>query len=193
MCVPHDNLAPFSFNQEKAIQAIAFLLKQTPETNRSDEYMRVLKLLYFADRESIKETGTPITGDRFVALPHGPTLSRLYNLVRQEAPGGVEWDKYIEKDNYVIRLINDPGNGKLCRYEIELLRRIWEENRGLGVWDVAKKSETFQEFIKNNPGTSSKQIPLTDLLDALGRQDWFEAILEDAQDDTEFARRFAVG
>jgi len=174
----HNELNPFKFDQEKAIQAVAFLLKQKHETNHSDNYMRILKLLYFADRESIKETGTPITGDRFVALPHGPILSRLCDLVRQEAPDGIEWDKYIEKDGYDIRLINDPGNGKLCRYEIELLKRIWDENRELGEWDVAKKSENLPEFMKNNPGASSRPIPLIDLLDAIGKSDWLQEITE---------------
>lgn len=163
-----DSSSPFRFNQAKSIQAIAFLLKQKPETNRSDNYMRVLKLLYFADRESIRETGTPITGDTFVALTHGPTLSRLCNLVRQEAPGGIEWDRFIERDGYDIRLIDDPGNGKLCKYEIELLRRIWEENRELGEWDVAQKSEELSEWVNNNPGKSSKYILLEDMLKAVG-------------------------
>ncbi|MBW8015056.1 MAG: DUF4065 domain-containing protein [Planctomycetes bacterium] len=178
MRAPCNNSNPFSFDLEKAIQAVAFLLKQKPQTNCSDNYMRILKLLYFADRESIKETGTPITGDRFVALKYGPTLSRLLNLVRQEAPGGIEWDKFIQKVGYDIRLINDPGNGKLCKYEIELLRKIWNENRDLGEWDVATKSETFQEFIKNNPGDSQKPIPLTDLLEAVGRSDWLQGIIQ---------------
>lgn len=168
LLVKPDSSSPFRFNQAKSIQALAFLLKQKPETNRSDNYMRVLKLLYFADRESIKETGSPITGDKFVAMPHGPTLSRLCNLVKQEAPGVIEWDEFIEKDGYNIRLIKDPGNGKLCRYEVELLRKIWEENRELGEWEVAQKSEELPEWIQNNPGDSSKWIPLIDMLKALG-------------------------
>jgi uncharacterized phage-associated protein len=178
MILRRNRPTPFMFDQEKAIQAVAFLLKQKPDTNRSDNYMRILKLLYFADRESIRETGLPITGDSFVALPHGPTLSRMCDLVRQKAPGGIEWDKYIERDGYDIRLINDPGNGKLCRYEIELLERIWDENRELGEWEVAVKSKQLPEFLKNNPGTSSRFIPFADLLEAIGRSDWLQDILD---------------
>lgn len=37
-------------------------------------YLRMLKLLYLADRESLKETGHTITGDRVVAMEHGPVL-----------------------------------------------------------------------------------------------------------------------
>ncbi len=173
----------FGFNQLKAIQAVAFLLKQKHPT-KSDNFMRVLKLLYFADRESIKETGSPVTGDRFVAMEHGPTLSHLLDLVHQRTFDTEEWDKYIEKNEYEIRLINDPGNSKLCRYEIDLLKRIWEENRELGEWEVAKKSEKFQEWKKNNPGTSSRPIPLSDLLVAVGRRDWLKVILERVAENT---------
>ncbi len=182
-------LTPFKLNLLKAIQAVAFLLKQKHAT-KSDNYMRVLKLLYFADRESLKETGSPITGDHFVAMEHGPTLSKLMDLVNQRAFNNAEWDKYIEKDGYEIRLIDDPGNGKLCRYEIELLKRIWEENRELGEWEVAMKSEKLPEWKKNNPGKSSCPIPLTDLLDAVGKRDWLGAIVEDARADASFASRF---
>lgn len=185
------NPVPFKFNQQKAIQAVAFLLKQKHAT-KSDNYMRVLKLLYFADRESLKETGNPITGDHFIAMKHGPTLSRLVDLANQREVGNVEWDKYIERDGYDIRLINDPGNGKLCRYEIDLLKRIWEENRELGEWEVAMKSEDLPEWKKNNPGDSSRPIPLSDLLEAIGRGDWLEVITKRAAEDAAARHLFGV-
>lgn len=182
---------PFEFNQTKAIQAVAFLLKQKHPT-KSDNFMRVLKLLYFADRKSIEETGSPITGDRFVAMEHGPTLSRLVDLVNQRTFNNSEWDDYIEKEEYDIHLVKDPGNGKLCRYEIDLLKRIWEENRELGEWEVAKKSEKLPEWIKNNPGSSSCVIPLPDLLEAIGKSDWLDEILESALEDATARRLFGV-
>ncbi len=158
------------------MQAIAFLLKQNRATNESDNYMRVLKLLLFADRKSLEETGKPITGDHFVALRHGPTLSEILRLVKQESIYNSEWDKYIQKDGYNIRLINDPGNDELNRYEIELLSKIWQEYREKGEWDVAEESEKLPEFIKNNPGNSSKIISLADLLEAMGKSEWLEEI-----------------
>ena len=58
---------PFQFNRAKAIQATAFLLKTRP--SHKDSYMRLLKILYVADRESLQETGTTITGDKFISMP----------------------------------------------------------------------------------------------------------------------------
>lgn len=186
-------LNPFELNQKKAIQAVAFLLKQNHETNQSDNYMRLLKLLYFADRKSLEETGRPITGDYFVAMEHGPTLSQLLNLVNQREINNEEWDKYIQRDGHNIRLIKDPGNGKLCRYEIDLLRKIWSQYREKGEWEVALESEELPEWKKNNPGKSSKFIPLSDVLEAIGKSGWLEEICEAAQENSEIEHILKTG
>lgn len=185
LIVGQSDFHPFNFNCKKAIQAVAFLLKQNHETNNSDNYMRLLKLLYFADRKSLEETGNPITGDRFVAMKNGPTLSELLNLVKQQSVNSSEWDKYIQREGYNIRLINDPGNDELCRYEIELLSKIWQQYREKGEWDVANESEQLQEFIKNPPGESSRDIFLSDVLEALGKKELLGEILNRARENSE--------
>jgi len=102
----------------------------------------------------------------------------LLDLVNQEDVNNIEWDKYIQKEGYNIRLIQDPGNDKLCRYEIDLLTKIWSENRDKGEWQIALESENLSEFKKNNPGTSSRPISLSDVLEALGKSDWLQDIIE---------------
>jgi uncharacterized phage-associated protein len=188
LVIHHNKEQPFKFNQKKAIQAVAFLLKQNPETNKSDNYMRLLKLLYFADRKSLEETGKPITGDRFVALPHGPTLSTLLDLVKQEGFNNDEWNKYIQKDGYNIRMVNDPGNDELCHYEMELLSKIWQQYREIGEWALAIESEQLPEFTQNHPGESSKSIPLSDVLKALGKAARLDDILNAAEESAEIDR-----
>lgn len=54
---------------EKAIQAVGVLLRR--EGKRASR-LRLLKLLYIADRISLQKTGTPILGSKVVALKHGP-------------------------------------------------------------------------------------------------------------------------
>ena len=44
---------------------------------------QLVKLLYLADRQSLIETGTPITGDRFVFLIDGSALKRVLGLIRE--------------------------------------------------------------------------------------------------------------
>jgi uncharacterized phage-associated protein len=92
------------------VQAAAVLLK---EAGGKMTRLRLLKLLYIADRESIAETFQPITGDDVVAMDHGPVLSKTYRLIRRELqPGNVIWDKYIAQDgNRNHALVDHPGDG----------------------------------------------------------------------------------
>jgi len=106
----------FHFKIDKTMQAIAALLHFHGTKEMS--YLRMLKILYIADRESLKETGRPITGDRIVALEHGPVLSGVYDLLRGEHTAWPVWSEFFQKNGYRIVLINDPGNGKLSKYEI---------------------------------------------------------------------------
>src|SRR5438445_7076997 len=86
----------FRFNIDKTMQAIAALLHFHGTKEMS--YLRMLKLLYIADRESLKETGRPITGDRIVAMEHGPVLSGVYNLVKGEHTAWPIWSEFFKKN-----------------------------------------------------------------------------------------------
>src|SRR5271155_4089348 len=64
----------------KTIQAIGVLLRA--DGVKRMNYMRLLKLLYMADRESLRETGRPITGGPVTAMERGPVLEEVYDLIR---------------------------------------------------------------------------------------------------------------
>ena len=63
----------FAFYPTKTAQASAVLLKQEPGQRMGR--LRLLKMPYIADREWIKCCRRPITGDRIVAMDHGPVLT----------------------------------------------------------------------------------------------------------------------
>lgn len=53
----------WTFSTKKATQAVSVILKAAPDCQM--DYRKLMTLLYIADRESIKETGSPITGDSY--------------------------------------------------------------------------------------------------------------------------------
>ncbi len=55
--------------------------------------LKLVKLLYLADRESLQKHGNPISFDRLVSMDHGPVLSRTLNLICGAVGGesGAEW------------------------------------------------------------------------------------------------------
>lgn len=179
---------PFDFDQTKTAQAVAFLLKRSPRQRES--YMKILKELYIADRESIKETGRPITGDAFVAMKKGPVLSQVYDLIKGVHAGSAEWNHFIQKRMWDIELIEDPGIGKLCRYEMDKLAEVAERYKRHGKWRVVDLTHDFPEWKKNDPGNSMKPIPLSDVLEAINASDRQVLIESDAAERRAFHHLF---
>ena len=79
----------FRFDFEKTLQGASVLLNL--DGSRMDR-IRLLKLLYIADREAFGEWGIPISHDNYVSMDNGPVPSQTYNLVKE---GGRFWSEYI--------------------------------------------------------------------------------------------------
>jgi len=182
----------FAFKFDKAVQAVAYLLHR--ESSGEMNYMRLLKILYIADRESIRETGRPITGDRVAAMKQGPVLSELLDLIKGVHLRYPEWAKFIRRDEYNVRLVGEPGLANLSRFEIETLERVAEEHRSHDEWAMVEFTHKFLEWKKNDPGDSMrmKWIPFNDVLEAVGRLADLPEIEEDARADQAFARLFGA-
>ena len=156
----------FPLQVEKAVQAIGVLYRQ--DRVKRMNYMRLLKLLYIANREAIKETGRPITGGSVTAMERGPVLQDVYDLIRGRHAEMPLWDRYFQKDKYSLELVSDPDVRKLSKYEIDKLQQIAQKHENDDEWDLSHLTHSFEEWKKNDPGTSSRPIPLNDILEAVG-------------------------
>lgn len=67
------------FSERKAAEAAAFLLLKG---GGGLELLKLMKLMYLAERESFKKYGESITGDAFVSMQHGPVLSGTYDFAK---------------------------------------------------------------------------------------------------------------
>ncbi len=175
------------FSARKATQAAGVLLRD--RSGRRDNYMRVLKLLYLADREAIKTIDRPILGDHFVAMERGPVLSNVYNLIKGEHGNLPAWSSYIQRDRYDIKLIEDPGVDALSSKEVELLQQVALNHADDDEWALVEFTHKLPEWIKNNPGGAVKPIPLRDILEATGRSadaDQIEANIKRRDDLDQF-------
>jgi uncharacterized phage-associated protein len=175
----------FQFNFLKSLQTAAVLLAY--EKDRRMSCIRLLKLLYIADRESMAETGWPITGDKPVAMKHGPVLSQVYDLLRGQASRAGEWDGFAHVDGYKVELVTDPGRGKLSRGEVARLLEVSGRYRDMDDWALVEETHTFQEWVKNFPGgNGAADIPWEDTLAAVGRSEWKAAIEQEEADHQSF-------
>lgn len=160
------------FSAEKTIQAAACLLKRAP--GRRSNYMKLLKLLYIADRTSLQRRGAPICGDTPFAMERGPVPSATLDMIKGNDPQSTRWDDFITRVDHDVELTDDPGNLELSRAELTILNEIAERFRALDEWDMVRWChEKLPEFQKNDPVPQGKKrlpIPLPDVLEAIGRK-----------------------
>jgi len=170
---------PFRFNLAKAVQAAGVLVREEP--SRRISRMRLLKLLYIADRESIRETGEPITGDRVVAMQHGPVLSQVYDCIKGECPRLPEWEEFFQSKGRDVEMVKPVPVDELSRYEIETLQKVSRERQDRQDWDVAEETHRFAEWEGCTPGMSSVPIPFRAILEAVGRGPLADRIIAEAE------------
>jgi uncharacterized phage-associated protein len=161
------------FNFEKSLQAAGCLLELHGDRM---EYVRLLKLLYIADREMLAEAGAPITGDRAVAMDHGPVLSHVYDLIKGTAVRAGEWADSIRTTHHGVALRHPIGRGKLNKAEIEKLQEVSERYQDDSEWDICGKTHEFPEWKKNFVPNTSTAIPWEEALEAQGRADRIKAV-----------------
>lgn len=176
------------FHLRKTVQAAGVLLDLATGSQMS--YLRLIKLLYIADRECLAASGRPITGDRVVAMPYGPVFSQTLDIIKGLSPKSPEWDRYVQRDNYTVRLAVSPGIGELSRFEIKKLQEITRRYEDLDDWEIVELTHQFPEWVRNNPGQSSKPIPLAHILEAVGCGDRVEAIQRDIEEQDAISREF---
>jgi uncharacterized phage-associated protein len=175
---------PYQLNVKKIIQAIGVIL--TSRKIRQLEYIALLKLLYLADRESVRERGRPITGDRVVAMDNGPVLSGIYDFVTFNVGNRdlAVWTYFLTKDEYDLVLNEDPGTDQLAPYEIRKLEEIAKAHADHGWRKLVDICHDLPEWQKNNPrkfGERMKWIPLSDIFEAVGRAEGMQELLDDAE------------
>jgi uncharacterized phage-associated protein len=145
----------FNFDQRKTAQAAAYLLSRG---GGNMEYLKLMKLLYLADRKAFLETGAPITGDRWVAMKRGPVLSRTLNQIKSEGTES-SWDALIETQPtaYKVSLKNLPDAlDELSEIDIEILDSVYSEFGSWGQWKLVKFTHDLPEWI--DPGGSASDI-----------------------------------
>jgi uncharacterized phage-associated protein len=170
----------FPFDERRALDAAAVLLSHAGGRMR---YLRLIKLLYLADRESIDRRGRPIVGGRYVSMDYGPVLSEVLTLVKRgERPGSV-WSAAIRTEHYEVSLESKPDLGSISQEEIDLLIEAAEIYKKLDQWKLCDMTHGLPEW--KDPKGSAIDISPEDILRALGRQG--EEVEESRQAATERA------
>ena len=186
----------YVFHAKKAAQLVGCLMRVAGK--QQVNIMWILKLLYLADRESLRETGRPISGDSHVAMPHGPVLSAIYDLTKTAAdfpppgddPGADLWRAHFRRAHHDLELVADPGDEKLSPYEEDVIRRVYERYGERSPFALRDLTHELPEWRNNEVGDSSAPISIEDILEAVGREDLVDEARQQAREEAYFDRIF---
>ena len=149
------------------------MLFSTTETKMMGR-MRLLKLLYLANRKSLKETGDPIVDDDAFAMEGGPVLTHKYDLMKgneRNQTAQAAWSAHFKVvDSIQVQMVSDPGSDHLSDYDVEALIDIARMYQDQDDYDLSRLTHTFEEYIRcwGDGSRRSVPIPTNDLLKGIG-------------------------
>jgi len=180
-----------TFREDKAVQAAALFLKLRRNDNKMS-HLKLMKLLYLAEREALLRWGRPIMYDSCVSMDHGPVLSQTLNLVNGDIRLEGLWERFISSpEHHEVTLIEDPGDDRLSDAEERLIREIFAVHGAKSRWEVRDFTHTLGEW--QDPKGSSIGIDYQEILRAGNKGDSeIASILEDIE-SLAIAEKFSGG
>ncbi|MBC7220651.1 SocA family protein [Candidatus Bipolaricaulota bacterium] len=174
------------FDEEKSTAMALYLLQKCP--NQRMNYLKLIKLMYIADREALRQWGHPLTGDAYFSLPHGPVVSRIKDLITDdpEFSGGKVWTSCIHRLDRDVEAVAEGPMDSLSSAERELLDRVFASYGSYTPWQLVELTHTFPEW--RDPQGSAEPITYKDILCAVGRGEESDELVENIEVDAALRR-----
>lgn len=159
------------FNERKVAQMAAFLIEKG---GGRISHLKLMKLLYLADREAMARFGVPLSGDRIVSMRHGPVLSMTLNLMDGDIePSENGWEAWIsDKENHELSIVAPVTRARLDELsaaDLDVLEAVWAQFGSMDKWAIRDYTHTLPEW--EDPNGSSIPIQHRTVLMALGRSE----------------------
>lgn len=157
------------FDETKAVQAASFVLSMR---GGRMHYLKLIKLLYLADRKALLQWGVSVTTDRFVSMDHGPVVSNILNLITKKDSRKAVWGKFISEPfgDDEVELKKKAPVDRLSRAEENLLREVYAQYGYQNRWDIIKNVMHKLPEWKDPKGTSIP-IRIRQILEAGGESE----------------------
>lgn len=165
-----------TYNPRKAAQTIAYLTLKND--SQPLHVIKAIKLVYLADRESVRLYGFPIQDEVRVSMRHGPVNSSTYEYICGENnPDEFGWSDFLrDRSDHRISLAHDGVTfdvlDELSDADTVVLDQVWGNFGKMGEWELRDWTHNPKNVPEwENPGNSSKEIPMVRLMRAVGVHD----------------------
>ncbi len=131
--------------------------------------LKLMKLMYLADREAMHRYGFPISLDNMVSMQHGPVLSRALNLSRGlESKASQDiWDSWIsDRENHAVELIENLERKDLdyiSEADLEVLEFVWEKFGQMNGWELRDYTHEHCAEWKDPESTGRGSFPIEEI------------------------------
>lgn len=148
-------------------------------------FQKLSKLLYLADRLSLKLAGHSITGDDYILLPSGPSLESVVKMVHGfqcSNSTGCNWSTFFNIQGSFIFLAMPYefySLGLLSEFSENVLIEIWDEFGEHSDEELFSYCAALPEVAHAPHGA----IPLKEILKAVGYSDAACEAIEESQDE----------
>jgi uncharacterized phage-associated protein len=181
------------FTERKAAQMAAYFLgKHDGRMN----HMKLIKLMYLADRQHYSDYGFPISDDCIVAMKQGPVLSQTLDLVNGSFGDSPYWSGLISaRENYEValcRTVTETDSGDLSKGAEKAMDAVDGDFGSWDKWAIVNHTHSLPEWKKNFPGYGAAHIPPADILEAVGKTpEETKAYLHYMNEDLKLATAFS--
>lgn len=156
------------YNARKAAQTIAFFAMKE---GAPLAVIKAVKLVYLADRESVRRFGFPVQDEVRVSMKHGPVNSETYSMINGECEDD-GWTEFLrDREDHNLTLarpgMSEDDLDELSDADIEAMDAVWREFGHMTKWQIRDWTHAnIPEW--EDPGSSSDRIPLERMMRHLG-------------------------
>jgi len=161
------------FTARKIAQMSAFFAERQGGTIN---ILKLVKLLYLSDRESMTRHGIPISFDYAYAMDNGPMLSQALDFINGIIPDKsdmAKWEEWFSSrtENHQIKLIRDFGRDDLdeiSEADLGVLEAVWKSFGHMDQWELVDYTHNNCSEYKKPPKGSRNAINDAEILEAVG-------------------------
>lgn len=140
-----------SIIEKKILNSIIFFASKSHDN--SINRLKLMKLLWLADRIHLNRFGRLILKDNYNALPNGPVPSKTMDVSKQTV------DSAFNVKDYHIVAKADFDSKYFSKSDIDVMELVWEKYGNMNQYELRDFSHNFPEWLRYEKELNSKNLP----------------------------------